>query len=388
MALPAMRRRDVRGSIFLAAMLAASVLAPRTTAALVPLPLQPAGVAWPTAEWPAGEPGPDVDPARLAAAVDALFAPRGRDDVPDTRALVVVRGGKIVVERYADGFGPQSRFHSWSMAKTMTQALTGILVARGNLTLDAPAAVPEWQAADDPRHAITLRQLLHMTSGVDNADDTGGEGGDGFAARLLFGPGAVDTTRFGAEAASVHPPDSHWAYSTATTCVVSGIVGRTVGPDREARARFIRTALFEPLGMTSAFIEFDAAGHVLGGSDAWATARDYARFGLLYLRDGQWGETRILPPGWVDFARTPGPAANGQLYGAHVWLNGDGGFVPGGPPSTFQANGNQGQTITMVPTHDLVVVRLGELQTMTWPEMNQRVAALVAVFPPLAGNPQ
>lgn len=373
-----MGRTPSIGIVALAILLAGAP--PARTEPLVPLPPQPGGVPWPTTTWPEGPPGPDVDPTRLAAAVDAMFAARGRDDVCDTRALVVVRGGRVVLERYADGFGATSRFHSWSMAKTITLVLTGVLVGRGTLALDAPAGVPEWQA--DARKALTLRQLLHMTAGIDNGDDEGGGGGEAFAARMLFGTGAIDTTKFAAAPAAIHPPDTHWAYSTATSTIVAGVVGRAVGDDRAARAAFMRTALFEPLGMTSALIEFDASGHFLGGSHAWATARDYARLGLLLLRDGQWDGTRILPPGWVDFARTPGPAPNGAFYGAHVWLNtAPDGFLPGAPPSAFQANGNAGQTITIVPTHDLVVVRLGELQATEWNAMQRLVAELVTVFP-------
>jgi CubicO group peptidase (beta-lactamase class C family) len=167
---------------------------------------------------------------------------------------------------------------------------------------------------------------------------------------------------------------------------VAAIVGRAVGADATERGRFARTVLFDPIGMRSAAFGFDAAGHLLGGSHLYATARDYARFGLLYLRDGRWEERRLLPEGWVDFARTRAPAENNGTYGAHFWLNlepkeGQFSLLPGGPPSAFSASGNAGQAVLVVPTRDLLVVRLGEHHATTWTEMNEYLAEVVAVFP-------
>src|SRR5262249_20613213 len=263
---------------------------------------QPEGVPYPTEAWPVAPPGPGIDGKRLDAALDAAFAPVSANGLPDTRALLVVHGGTIVAERYAPGFGPDSRLQSWSMAKTVTQALVGILVGQKRLDLHAPAPVPAWHAPGDPRGAITLDQLLHMTSGLDNAD--GGEGPDSFASRLLFGPGSRDVFAYASTVASVHAPDTHWAYSTGTSMIVAGIVGRTVGGGPDGMRDFMRRELFEPIGVRSAVPEFDAAGTFLGGAGVWATARDGARLGLLYLRDGVWDGRRVLPEGWVDYSRT------------------------------------------------------------------------------------
>ena len=156
-----------------------------TASAAVPLPPQPAGVPYPTEAWPVAAPGPGIDVARLDAAIDAAFEPRGWNGLPDTRALLVVHRGAAVAERYAPGFGPDSRMQSWSMAKTVTQALVGILVGQKRLDLYAAAPVPGWHANDDPRGAITLDQLLHMTSGLDNAD--GGTEPDSFVSSLRLG---------------------------------------------------------------------------------------------------------------------------------------------------------------------------------------------------------
>lgn len=360
--------------------------------ALVPLPAQPAGVAWPTAQWPEAALGPEVDEAALEAAVADSFRAVGRSGFSDTRALLLIHRGNLVFERYADGFGVGTRFHSWSMAKSFTQAFVGLLIGRSELALDAAAGVPEWEGTGDPRGAITLRQLLHMTAGLDNADDSGGEGADSFVGRLLFAEGSADTAAFAAAAPAVHAPGTHWAYSTATTAILSRIVGRAVGPDAASRGGFMRASLFQPLGMRSAVFAFDPAGTHLGGSHLYATARDYARFGLLYLRDGVWEGRQFLPPGWVDFSRTRAPVGNNGTYAGHFWLNlspkeGQFRMLPGGPPSAFAANGNSGQVILMVPTHDLLLVRLGEHQATTWDEMNQTHADIVAAFPSRTSAP-
>jgi CubicO group peptidase (beta-lactamase class C family) len=351
---------------------------------LVPLPPQPAGVAWPTAEWPEAAPGPDVDRAALAAAVDGVFAKIGRAGVPDGRALVVVHRGAIVAEHYAPGFSRETRFTSWSMAKSVTQALAGILVREGRLALDVPAPVPAWNGDGDPRRVVTLDHLLHMTSGLD-ADD-GSEGPDSLVARLLFGPGAADSFAYAAALPLAHPPDTRWAYSTATSALVSGVVQRAAGGTREAMLAFMRRELFEPLGMRSPVPEFDAAGSFQGGACFWASARDWARFGYLYLRDGVFDGRRILPSGWVDYTRTPAPAPNNGTHGAHFWLNREPAaqqfrLLPGGPRSAFAATGAYGQYVLLVPTHDLVVVRLGQMHAHAWDELGAELAAVVAAFP-------
>jgi CubicO group peptidase (beta-lactamase class C family) len=330
-------------------------------------------------------PGPAIDVARLDAALDAAFAPKGYNGLPDTRALLVVHRGTIVAERYAQGFGPESRMQSWSMAKTVTQALVGILVGQKRLDLHAPAPVPAWQAEGDPRRAITLDQLLHMTSGLDNAD--GGLAPDAFVSRLLFGPGSRDVFAYASNVPTVNAPDTHWAYSTGTSMIVAGIVGRSVGGGPTEMLAFMHRELFDPIGVRTAVPEFDAAGTFLGGAWVWATARDWARIGYLYLRDGMWDGRRVLPEGWVDYSRTPAPAPDNGVYGAHLWLNLEPKAqqfapLPGGPHSAFALQGNGGQMVIVVPTRDLVVVRLGVTQTMTFPGVSQAVAAVVATVAP------
>jgi len=385
-----MRMRRLAAGSLAAGALAGLVLAIAARAAeLVPLPPQPAGVPYPTQAWPEAAPGAGVDAGRLNAAFKSAFTAKGRGGVPDTRALVVVHHGAIVAERYAPGFGPQSRFQSWSMAKSITQALIGILAREGRLDVNAPAPVPAWRAPGDPRGELTLDQLLHMSSGLANAD--GGLGTDTFVTRLLFGEGSRDVFAYASEVPLIHPPGSFWDYSTATSMILAGVVGRTVGGGREGMLAFMRGKLFGPLGMRSAVPEFDAAGTFMGGAFVWASARDWARFGLLFLRDGVWDSARVLPVGWVDYARTPAPAPNNGVYGAQLWLNLEPKQdqfkpLPGGPASAISVNGNDGQMVVIVPTHDLVVVRLGAMQASTWPSVTGDVAAAVAAFPPLVAQ--
>ena len=289
---------------------------------LVALPPQAPGVAWPTDDWPEGELPPGVD---LAPLLDEAFD----DDGPlaQTYAVVVVHGGRVVAERYQGALEhfdrpptpvtPETPLLSWSMAKSMLHAVVGLLVGDGRLDLDAPAAVPEWADPGDPRHAITLRQLLAMRDGLafveDYVDDRVSD-----VMHMLFGEGQPDMAHFAADRPLAAPPGTRFNYSSGTSNVISGVVARTVGPG-ESYARFLHGRLFGPIAMTSADPEFDEAGTWVASSYVRATARDFARFGLLYLRDGVWDGARLLPPGWVDYARTwtSVDPEDDNPYGAH-----------------------------------------------------------------------
>ena len=321
--------------------------------ALAPLPVQPAGVAWPTAEWPIGEPPAGFDRTRFAALTDAAFG--ATDHLGETHALLVVQEGRIVAERYGQGFDAASTHHSWSKAKSITHALVGLLVGDGKLDIAAAADVPDWRTAQDPRGAITLDQLLRMSSGLAWVEEyVPGNPSDVIA--MLFGEGQNDVAAFAAAAPLAHAPGGFFYYSSGTTNIVARCAARALGaygPDFEA---FMRERLFAPLGMTSSVPKFDAAGTFIGSSFCFATARDFARFGLLHLRDGIWDGQRLLPEGWVDYARTPtwqqpGAKVDGR-YGAHWWLDSAG-------PGSFSANGYDGQYTVVVPDLDLVLVRHG-----------------------------
>jgi CubicO group peptidase (beta-lactamase class C family) len=333
---------------------------PRLRAALDPLPVQATGVPWPTDWWPTGVLPEGV---KLDALVDAAFDPEG--PLHQTYAVVIVHRGRLVFERYAGAIPRWDRppkpvtrvtpLLSWSMAKSMLHAVVGMLVAEGRLVLDGPAPVPEWQAATDRRRAITLQHLLDMRDGLDFDEEyespEDSEKSD--VLQMLFGRGKSDMARFAADRPLAAPPGSRFNYSSGTSVVISGIVAREVGPGENYR-HFLAERLFGPLGMTSASVTVDDAGTWVAASYVHATARDFARFGLLYLRDGMWDGRRLLPEGWVDHGRRPRSLDpdGGDLYGSHWWTRVE-------PPQTFWASGHDGQFIDVCPSLDLVMVRMG-----------------------------
>ncbi len=324
--------------------------------------------------WPEAEPGPDVDAAALVALGDAAFA-SPRPETGRTLALLAVQRGQLVYERYEAGRSAGDRFRSWSMAKSILHALVGLQVGDGKLDLLAPAPVPRWHtAADDPRAAISLEHLLRMVDGLDFVEIYE-ETGRSDVVDMLFGPGRADVAAFAEDRPLLHRPGTWWSYSSGTSNIVSAILGRSIGGGEEGLRRFMRERLFAPLGINSAAPRFDPAGTFIASSFCFATARDFARFGLLYLRDGRWEGRRLLPEGWVDHARTAtGPSAG--YYGAHWWLALDGSGI-------FSANGFRGQYLVIDPIRDLVVVRLGASTPEERVHVIRMLRDLVRCFPPL-----
>jgi CubicO group peptidase (beta-lactamase class C family) len=335
-------------------------------------------VPWPTEEWPTGAPprGVNLEPL-VERACDDL------GPLATTYAVVVIHKGTLVAERYhgalehfdrpPEPVTAETPLLSWSMAKSMLHAIVGVLVGDGRLDLDAPAKVPEWSDPGDPRHAITLRQLLAMRDGLDFVEDyVDDQVSD--VINMLFGDGQADMAHFAANRSLAAPPGIRFNYSSGTTNIISSVVARTVGSG-ESYARFLHERLFSRIGMTSADPEFDEAGTWVASSFLRTTARDYARFGLLYLRDGTWDGARLLPQGWVDYGRTM--ASNDPEdgpYGAHWW------GVDGDSLGTFRASGYDGQSITICPTLDLVVVRMGKTPTEHDPDLAAWRADMVAAF--------
>jgi len=318
------------------------------------------------APWPVGnvvsldDLSPEVDEARLASALDAAFAEPDPELPVKTRAVVVVYDGQIIAERYAPGFSEDTPMISWSMAKSFANALVGILVGQGKLSLDGPAPVPEWSDPDDERQAITLDQLLRMSSGL-AFDESYGAFSE--VSVMLFDRG--DTAAYAAAMPLTEEPDSVWHYSSGTSNIISRIARDGVEGTAQDALEFPRRALFNPIGMGSAVFEPDASGTFVGSSFVQAIARDYARFGLLYLQDGMWFGDRVLPEGWVAYSTTPTPNAPQGQYGAQWWLNAGTASDemdrpwPELPPDIFWADGHDGQFIVVIPSHELVLVRLG-----------------------------
>lgn len=333
----------------LPALLAAALAAP-----LAPLPPQPPDVSWPTRDWPVA-----AAPPALSRAVGAAFAEPDPERPIRAHAVLVVHRGRVVAEQYGPGIRADTALPGWSVAKTATTLLAGVLVGAGKLDLRGPTRVPGW-AAPDPRAAVTLEHLLRMSSGLawreDYYNPLASE-----VLTMLFGSGRHDMAAFAEARPLAAPPGSLFAYSCGSTLVVSKEIRRALGDDARYRA-FPREALFDRLGMRSAVFEADGAGTFVGSSYLVATARDFARLGLLMLRDGVWEGGRVLPEGWIDFMRTPAPAHRDAHYGAGVWLRpSPSAAEPMSelPADAFWASGKDGQFVVVVPSRDLVVVRLG-----------------------------
>jgi CubicO group peptidase (beta-lactamase class C family) len=345
-------------------------------ALLQTLPPQPAATPWPTADWPAGGFPSSAVEARALDHLEAAFAADSSGDLGETHAVVIVQHGRLIAERYAPGYGPDVTCRSWSMAKSITQALIGLAASDGQIDIHAPADVPAWRSPGDPRGAITLDHLLRMSSGLAWIEDyIPGNPSDVIA--MLFAEGREDVAAYAEAVPQAHKPGSYWQYSSGTTNIIAHCLARALGVDGAGMEAFMRERLFGPLGMTSASPSFDAAGTFIGSSFCFCTPRDFARFGLLYLRDGMWENRRLLPEGWVDYARTPtfqqADVEPDSDYGAHWWLNMVG-------PGSFSANGYEGQHIVICPDRDLILVRHGATPTITQPAVMAWLSDLAGLF--------
>jgi CubicO group peptidase (beta-lactamase class C family) len=334
-----------------------------------------------TIPWPLGDKLPDtqiqgVDIKRLEQAVSSAFAPSGSEDLRNTRAILVVFRGNLIAERYGDGFDRHSRHLGWSMTKSVMNALVGILVGQGKLSLDKPAPVPFWQ--EDDRKSITLNHLMQAHSGLEWVEDYGGPSD---ATSMLFKK--KDAGIFAADHPLEFPPGTVFEYSSGTTNIISWIVRQTVGDNDYYQ--FPVRELFNRVGMHSMVLEVDAGGTFVGSSFSYATARDWARFGLLYLNDGVVAGERILPEGWVQYSTTPGPASEG-IYGAQFWLNAGppdnprARPMPDVPADTYSADGFAGQNVFVIPSRDLVVVKLSESRG-DYLDDNRFLADIIAALP-------
>jgi CubicO group peptidase (beta-lactamase class C family) len=376
--------------------LAAVVLACGTAAAqeLHPLPPQPAGTPWPTQEWETAPLPGDVDRAAYDLAVTEAFA-GPHPLMGETRAVIVVQSGRIVFERYADGYTRDTRLISWSVAKSVTHGLVGAAVLQGRVGIDAPMGSPHWRASDR-RSSITWRQWLNMVDGQDYTEIGAASVLTNDVTHMLYGRGRGDTAAFAASLPLIHDPGAHWNYNSAGTILIADALTRAVVPDpqnaddRRRRMRaWMQESLFGPIGMDP-IIEFDPQGLYYGSALVWATARDFARYGYLYLRNGEWDGRRVLPEGWVDFARTPGPDRDTDIYGAHWWLTAGQGpgrpmrslITDNGMADSFHAQGHEGQIIVVVPSKDLVMVRLGLFHggTESWDALGDWATRLVGAF--------
>ncbi len=331
-----------------------------------PLPSLSSDAPWPLGDQvdlptasEAREQGADL-PA-IQAAVALAFEDIEPNQNIDTRAVVVIHKGRIIAEQYAEPFHAGMPQLGWSMTKTVTAVLAGMLAGDGLLHIDVPAAVSEWQAANDPRSRITLNNLLQMSSGLEFSEVyTANSMSD--VILMLYTTG--DTAAYTVNKPLQNEPDSHWSYASGTSNIIARIQ-RQLFDNYQSYFNYPKERLFNKLAMNSAVLEPDASGTFVGSSYMYATPRDWAKIGLLYMQDGVWNGERLLPEGWVEYSLTPARAAPGGNYGAQIWLNaGDEGDpesrpMPNLPANAYYLSGFEGQNIVMLPDQELIVMRMG-----------------------------
>lgn len=290
----------------------------------------------------------NIDYEKLNAAVENAFDKKGEKN-KRTRSLIVIYKNKIIVEKYADGFNKNSRILGWSMTKSITGTLFGILQKQGKFDIMKPAPIAEWKS--DDRSKIKTNDLLHMNSGLEWEEDYGKISD---VTKMLFQDENMSKAQI--DKPLVGKPNNTWNYSSGTTNLLSGILRKQFKTHQEY-LDFWYTNLLDKIGMNSAIIETDMAGNFVGSSYGWATTRDWAKFGLLYLNKGNWNGEQLFEQSWAKYVATPTNTSNGN-YGAQFWLNAAGRF-PNVPKDMFFASGFQGQMVAVFPSNDLVIVRMG-----------------------------
>lgn len=295
---------------------------------------------------------------QINAALDRVFDERPGEPIKDVKAVVIVKDDHVIAERYAPGFGVDTPLLSYSVAKSFTNALLGVLVRQGRLRVDQPVNAPEWRGAGDPRAPITIEDLLRMRSGLDIEESASGFSPVGRMEYLYD-----DMAGYASQQPLRRPIGREWDYTSGNTLILDRLLGQTVGGGAKGMRDFAEQQLLEPAHLSKLTMEFDGSGVFFGSSYVYAPARTYARFGQLYLHDGVAANgQRILPEGWVAWSRR---STLGESYGAGFWTNdGPSHFAAwrvarGFPKDGFFASGFLGERIYIAPSEHLVVVRFG-----------------------------
>ncbi|MGV9002590.1 serine hydrolase domain-containing protein [Flavobacterium sp.] len=290
----------------------------------------------------------NVNYKKLHVVLDAAFDKK-EEKSKRTRSIVILYKGKLLAEKYQDGFNKDSKILGWSMTKSITATYFGILQHQGKINIMQAAPLVEWQ--NDSRKTITINDLLHMNSGLeweekyDKISD---------ATKMLFVE--KDMTKSQLNKPLVGKPNNSWNYSSGTTNLLSGILRQQFKSHQEY-LDFWYSSLIDKIGMDSMLIETDMAGNFVGSSYGWATTRDWAKFGQLYLNKGNWNGEQIFDKSWAKYVATPTHSSNGR-YGGQFWLNTNS-YFPDAPKDMYYASGFQGQMVAIFPSHDLVIVRMG-----------------------------
>lgn len=310
---------------------------------------------------------PEVDYEQLERGVDQAFA---NPDQQKTRTLAILYKNRLLTERYAEGFGPETPILGWSMTKSILATLYGILEYQGRLDLLDRPEIPQWKA--DARKEITYNDLLRMQSSLSWEEDYTRISD---VTRMLFL--SEDMTVPQIEKELVGPIGKTWYYSSGTSNLLSGLLRKHLKDD-QAYLNFPYRELIDRIGMYTMVLETDLAGNFVGSSYGWASTRDWARFGLLYLNRGQWGQDQIFDPSWIDYVTRPTDNSE-EDYGAHFWLNA-GGKYPEAPSDMYMANGFEGQHVFIIPSKDLVIVRTGLAEDPDF-DLNAFFREVLAAFP-------
>jgi CubicO group peptidase (beta-lactamase class C family) len=343
----------------------------------------PSSQLWPMGDLLPQEPLPsEIDAEKLKAAMNAAFQPAEGM----TAAFVVTWKGRLIAERYAEGVSAQTALEGWSMGKSVTATLLGILVKDGVYALDQPAPIPEWQTPGDPRAKIRIADLLHMSSGlrIKAPQDPDYEPSGPYPDHVYLYTGGVDAFHYAATRPLQWPPNSVGRYHNTDPVLISYLIRLAVEQRGEAYLSFPQRSLFDKLGIRTMVIETDPFGNFLGQGYEVGSGRDWARLGNLFLADGIWNGERILPEGYIKFVSTLAPAWAADkrpIYGAFFWLNGDGRYPV--PTDAYYMSGAGGQTALIIPSHDLVVVRLGHYrgESAGAAGFNKALALLIEAVP-------
>jgi CubicO group peptidase (beta-lactamase class C family) len=307
---------------------------------------------------------PGIDAAKLRQAIDAAFEPA----TGLTAAYVVTWKGRLIGERYAEGITATTPLESWSMGKSLTATLMGILVKAGVYDLGQPAPIPEWQTPGDPRGKIRIADIMHMSSGlrIRAPQDPDYDPKGPYPDHVYLYTGGVDAFHFAATRPLQWPPNTVGRYHNTDPVLINYLIRLGVEKRKEEYLSFPQRALFDKIGIRTMVMETDPFGNFLAQGYELASGRDWARLGNLYLQDGVWNGERILPEGFVKFVRTLAPAWEADrrpIYGGFFWLNGENAFPV--PKDAYYMAGAGGQTTLIIPSHDLVVVRLGHFKGNT-----------------------
>ncbi len=319
--------------------------------------------------WPFGDDARDtiltfVDEAKLKKAMEDALA------LGNSRAILVAYDTLKMWEVYGNGFDKNTPILGWSMSKSITNAMLGILVKEGKLSLDMQAPIKEWN--QDDRSKITLKQLLTMNSGLKWVEDYGDISE---ATIMLYQKGNI--AKYAVEAPRIYPADSVWYYSSGTSNILSEIIRRQFTSNQDYW-NFMNESFLQRIGMQHTTMETDATGLFVGSSYTYAPARDWARFGLLYLNQGIWRRDTVLDASWVDFSRAEAPNSKGE-YGAQFWLNKSGIELPDAPRDIYFADGYQGQRVYIIPSKKLVIVRFGVSKQGEF-DYNKFVTSVLSAF--------